>query len=161
MGRKKRKKFPVNDYRSEQLQRRQRHRRRNLNDEHDYDDFNAEIHVTTHWDEHHDHEPDQVNKKTFSRSKSKATQKEQVQELEIKQEKSFSMVEKLNNTVIDDQFKDPSDLMEEIVRSAWQNDNKTVSALVDLVLNRVEQREGVSKLDRNFREDDSSSSYLP
>jgi len=61
----------------------------------------------------------------------------------------------------DDLPNDPSELMEEIVRSAWKNDKETVTALVDLVLDRYEHRERVlSKQDRkdNSRED---SGYLP
>ena len=62
-----------------------------------------------------------------------------------------------------DTLKDPSELMEEVVRSAWQNDNKTRSHLADL--ESVEQRrECVSKRRSSSKGDDSSSSnpeYLP
>ena len=186
MGRKKKKKIFVNNYRSERQQQQQRNQlklnergshnpiTRNSRSDDYVDDFSAEVHETSDWDEHHDHEPDEVIKETLSISSEvleatphanfEALQKEQAREIEINQEQSHAWIENLNSTVINDQFKDPSDLMEEIVRSAWQNDSSNVTALVDLVLNRVEQSNGDYKRKQNSGDDDSSSSnsnYLP
>ena len=186
MGRKKKKKIFVNNYRSERQQQQQRNRlklnergihnplTRNSSGDDYVDDFSAEVHETSHWDEHHDHETDEDINETASISSEvpKGTpyanfdtlQKEQAREIEIGQEQSYEWIENLNSTVINDQFKDPSDLMDEIVRSAWQNDSSNVTALVDLVLNRVEQSNGDFKRKQNSGDDDSSSSnsnYLP
>ena len=182
MGRKKKKKIYVNRYRSEGRQQKNQRNRLKLNDADidspfegnssgdDYiDDFSAEVHETSDWDEHHEHESDEILKKILSiRSEPSGSNfeasQEQARETETNQEQSYELIENLNSTVINDQFKDPSDLMEEIVRSAWQNDNSNVTALVDLVLNRVEQGNDDSKSNQRSGEDDSSSSnsnYLP
>lgn len=183
MGRKKKKKFPMIDYQQQQQRRMstlannrgrsptRRNTKGDIND--DGDDF-AEIHEITDWDAHHHHEPDIVYKDTspfrseFSegqpKSISEASQKHQEQETQIKQENKDQLVEKNPSTDANYQIKDPSDLMEEIVRAAWKNDNKTVTTLVDMVLDRVEQCESVSNRKSNTRDDHSSSSnpeYLP
>ena len=189
MGRKTKKPFLENNYDVEWQQNQQQRNRLNLvnngdrspelensnDDVDDHEDYGAEIHVTTHWDEHHDgeDEADSFDKKTSpreseisqaqdSRLNSEAALKQQEQATE--QEASFPMITNLNSTIFGDKFKDPADLMEEIVRSAWQNDNKTVNALVNVLLNRCEECDEDSKFDRKSRDDDSSSSnsnYFP
>lgn len=187
MGRKKKKKVFVNNYRSERRQQQHQRNQLKLNDagidspferkssgDNYVDDFSAEVHDTSAWDEHHEHEPAEIVKKILSirsegpestsSSNFEPSQKEMAREIEINQEQSYEWIENLNSTVINDQFKDPSDLMEEIVRSAWQNDNSNVTALVDLVLNRVENSNDDCESKQRSAEDDSSSSnsnYLP
>jgi hypothetical protein len=177
LGRKKKKRISVIDYHTIQQQQRNRSSRLGKNGGNpirrksdvnvdDDGDIDAEIHVTTHWDEHHEHEPDEVPKNSEScaarpRSTTQASEKQhREKETEIKQEKIDQLysLENLNSTLVGDHLIDPSKLMEEIVRSAWKNDNTTVTALVDIVLNRVEQRDRTSKLNANARDDHSSSS---
>ncbi len=179
MGRKK-KKYLVNNYDIERRQQQERNRLKMIglderspvlqnsskdyaggDDDDDHDDFSAEIHVTTHWDEHHDHDLNEVGSENYRRHSEDVPQQH---EQTPNEEASNPLIANLNRTIFGDPSNDPSGLMEEIVRSAWQNDNKTVSALVDIVLNRVEQRDGETKLGRTSKEDDSSSSnsnYLP
>lgn len=187
MGRKTKKPFLENNYDVEWQQHQQRDRSKlidnvdrspaleNPNDDvDDHEDYGAEIHVTTHWDEHHDNEDEDEAESFEKKTSSRGSEIPQVQdsrlnseaalpkqqEEAIEQETSFPLIANLNSTIFGDQFTDPSDLMEEIVRSAWQNDNKTVNALVNLLVKQC----GDSKFERNSRDDDSSSSksdYLP
>jgi hypothetical protein len=178
MGRKK-KEHPVIDNRTVQQQQQQRHRSSLLsnngtnpalmNSNSDVDDYgyaNAEIHVTTHWDEHVDQEADDVDKKVnlfqseFPEARHRfiaaASQKQQGQVTEMKEGKKYQSycMETNNSTVLDDHLIDPSELMEEIVRSAWKKDNETVTTLVDIALNQIEQSDRVSKRNLNPRDTD-------
>jgi putative Mg2+ transporter-C (MgtC) family protein len=185
MGRKRKNDFSFSDYHALQRRQQQRHRSAMLREDggnpdvvdsdgyvDDHGDVNAEIHVTTHWNEHLDHEPDELQNNSsfphtsFLDDRSRFTSQNLQEQMEIEGGKrnQLHLIDKHNTTVIYDNLKDQSELMEEIVRSAWKNNNKTVDSLVDMVLNRVEQRDRVLKHSPNAREDHPSSSkseFLP
>lgn len=127
-------------------------------DAEDEDDTNAEIHMTSYWDEHPDHESEEDDDKNIPSIHSEFPEAQpEITDIALQQQQQQQQ-EQAN-----DYLKDPSELMEEVVRSLLKDDNKTVTALVDLVLERVEDRDRVSK-HRGKSEDHSSSSnpdYLP
>lgn len=59
--------------------------------------------------------------------------------MNYKKNDKLKCMEHLNSTVIDDHLRDPSRLMEEIVRSVLKNDKKAVTTLVNIVLNQVDE----------------------
>jgi len=119
-----------------------------LNDDDDNnDDNNAEIHMTSDWDEHPDHESEEDDNNNIPSIHSEFPEAQpEITDIASQQQEQAN-----------DYLKDPSELMKETVRSALKDDNKTVTALVDLVLERVENRDRVSKR-RGNSEDHSSSS---
>mmetsp|Transcript_28395 Transcript_28395/g.60844 ORF Transcript_28395/g.60844 Transcript_28395/m.60844 type:complete len:548 (-) Transcript_28395:136-1779(-) len=160
------------------------------NNEDEDEDVNAEIHITTHWDEHQEHDSDGVadehspafhsesleggQPQMISTDSQQQLSRETERQLgtapnEEEQEEVFSTQNYGNGqgseSSADEELRVSSEMMEEVVRSAWQNNNATVDALVDIVLNRVEEREFVSCTRRVRRRDDSTSSsnrdYLP
>jgi len=117
----------------------------------------AEIHVTNHWDEN-EIEPERERQESppkggdvplFNEEESSDTVRTAASshtEPEIHQDNAATR----ENSNDNDGFftgdvlstNDPSyQLMEEIVRSAWSNNNSTVTALVDLVLDRYGHRD--------------------
>ena len=156
----------------------------------DDEDINAEIHVTGVWDEHPHHREskkedqktclqqlEEPNQKELRTNNREATSSETTNQSDSSVQNSKFGASSVSNSNSNssqsssdelfqssmDTLKDPSELMEGVVRSAWQEDNKTKSHLADL--ESVEQRrECVSKRRSSSKGDDSSSSnpeYLP
>jgi hypothetical protein len=164
----------------------------NEDDDNDDKDINAEIHMTGVWDEHpHHHESKKYDKKTYLQQLEEPNQKESKRNNRVttsaettnqldsstQNNRLFgtSSVSNSNSSQSSsgdeivpqsiDTLKDPSELMEEVVRSAWQNDNKTKSHLADLEPVEQQRERRVSKRrSSSSNGDDSVSSnpeYLP
>jgi hypothetical protein len=163
---------------------------RNADDEYDEDDddkdINAEIHMTGVWDEHPHHreskkedqntylqqleEPNQKESRTNNRVTTSVETANQLDSSVQNSKLGTSSVSNSNSSQSSsdeivqssmDTLKYPSELMEAVVRSAWQNDNRAKSHLADL--EPVEQRrERVSKRRSSSNGDDSPNpEYLP
>jgi len=175
MGRKRKKNFPETDQHNIQReQRQQRHRsewlqndRKNptLVDLRGGFDIVGETQSTKQWDDYNDRQHDEARADVLEKNETEppistgALHKSKEQETEIPKEKRIQLMGNTNSTVINDQLlKERTILMDEIIRSTWEKDNYTVTTLVDIVLNRVEQRERISRGSQKPRDDHSSSS---
>jgi hypothetical protein len=164
--------------------------------DHDNDQYDgSDTHMTSDWDEHHydqdesdDDESNQPDfypdsRETHVRFRTETTSFQQPEERKTgtnensKSKKksrqidptgngSDASIDELDNCYIDPS-KDPSNLMAEIVQSAWDKKNETVATLVDLLIDQVELRErALQPRTKRERRDNppstpSDSDYLP
>ena len=123
-------------------------------------DGKLESHNTSHWN---DYDPKPIlpseNSEAASPFVSRAVQDRLGQEPGGKVE----VEDESHNVEIYDDGEDTSDVdtlesdMEKLVCSAWNVDTKSINALVEILADRVKQRESIPNSNLKAREDDSSS----